>query len=67
MVFGTLIIPNESLFFLSLNRQKRGLGKRLQENYGISIDGRTKKNLVNVMTNEFPSGFVKKIQVGRYQ
>ncbi|MEY8492362.1 DEAD/DEAH box helicase [Lachnospiraceae bacterium 29-91] len=37
-----------------------GLGKRLQENYGISIDRRTKTNLVNVMTNEFPSGSGKK-------
>ncbi|EOS39155.1 hypothetical protein C808_02010 [Lachnospiraceae bacterium M18-1] len=37
-----------------------GLGKRLQENYGIFIDRRTKTNLVNVMTNEFPSGSGKK-------
>lgn len=37
-----------------------GLRKRLQEKYGISIDRRTKKNLVNVMTNEFPSGSGKK-------
>lgn len=33
------------------------LKKSLQEQYGISMDACTCKNLVNVMTNEFPAGF----------
>lgn len=32
------------------------LGKSLRENYGISMDENVSKNLVNVMSNEFPSG-----------
>lgn len=36
------------------------LQKSLQQNYGISMDSCGRKNLVNVMTNEFPSGAGKK-------
>lgn len=36
------------------------LKEDLQENYGISMDGHVCRNLVNVMTNEFPSGSGKK-------
>lgn len=36
------------------------LGQTLKEDYGISINESTCKNLVNVMTNEFPSGAGKK-------
>ena len=36
------------------------LQKSLQQDYGISMDSCGRKNLVNVMTNEFPSGAGKK-------
>jgi len=36
------------------------LGKTLQDNYGIIMDTYTQKNVINVMTNEFPSGSGKK-------
>lgn len=36
------------------------LQKSLQQNYGISMDSCGRKNLVNVMTNEFPSGAGKR-------
>lgn len=36
------------------------LGKTLQESYGISLDVNTRENIVNVMSNEFPSGSGKK-------
>ncbi|MCD7883837.1 MAG: DUF3427 domain-containing protein, partial [Lachnospiraceae bacterium] len=36
------------------------LGKSLQKEYGISMEDRTEQNLINVMTNEFPSGAGKK-------
>ena len=37
-----------------------GLTRTLEENYGISMDDNGRQNLVNVMTNEFPSGLAKK-------
>ena len=36
------------------------LQKSLQQDYGIAMDSCGRKNLVNVMTNEFPSGAGKK-------
>lgn len=36
------------------------LEKSLKEDYGIAMDAEAKRNLVNVMTNEFPSGSGKK-------
>lgn len=36
------------------------LEKSLRENYGITMDANAQKNVVNVMTNEFPSGAGKK-------
>ena len=36
------------------------LSKSLRDNYGITMDEKTRKNVVNVMTNEFPSGSGKK-------
>ncbi len=36
------------------------LEKSLKEEYGISMEARTEQNLINVMTNEFPSGSGKK-------
>ena len=38
----------------------RILSKSLRDNYGITMDEKTRKNVVNVMTNEFPSGSGKK-------
>lgn len=37
-----------------------GLRTSLKENYGISLDNSACRNVVNVMTNEFPSGTGKK-------
>ena len=34
--------------------------KDLSEDYGIELQDKTIKNVVNVMTNEFPSGSGKK-------
>lgn len=36
------------------------LRKLLKDNYGISLKEKSVKNVVNVMTNEFPAGFGKK-------
>lgn len=36
------------------------LGRSLRENYGIALEANAETNLVNVMTNEFPSGAGKK-------
>ena len=38
----------------------RILSKSLRDNYWITMDEKTRKNVVNVMTNEFPSGSGKK-------
>lgn len=38
----------------------RILEESLKEDYGISMDSGAERNLINVMTNEFPSGFGRK-------
>lgn len=59
---GKRIHELEMLKRLMTYRHKifRALKKNLQEHYGVSMDECACKNLVNVMTNEFPSGTGKK-------
>ena len=37
-----------------------GLSQELQDNYGIQLTENQKKNIINVLTNEFPAGASKK-------